>query len=278
MKILLFGLIICFIFVPAFLYSQQTDYNDTINANKIIEKLSQGKDVFYENILIEGDLDFTRVKAYRLNDRMKLEDEKWLTSYTLYIDNSITFINCKFNGRIIAFKEEQKDNYNVTEYRISFQNKLTFFNSTFEDTVNLYEATFMNNVNFHKSTYKKKMISTRARYKGATEFGGTYKEEADFSQVLFEKTSSFINSTFEKEVLFSDILFVSLAIFTNSVFHSKVDFTWTRFSDDVYFYDVIFKKLVDFSNASFSLGNPIFDSTKFEGGILLEDVSYTSTF
>lgn len=85
-----------------------------IEAKKIIEKLNNGEDIKYENIIIEGDLDFTQV------DKKEKEREFF---YRTHIDSIIIFINCKFTGKVIAYKVINDETFCSTEFSkaVSFQ-------------------------------------------------------------------------------------------------------------------------------------------------------------
>src|SRR3954471_19166552 len=112
MKYLLFVLIISNIACSA-----KTD-----PLNNLSELIKSGKDVYIENVDFSSDLDLTTFL------------EKNLISEGVYqakTSSSITFNNCRFNGKVIAFR---KDNNASTE--ISFLSNVSFINCHFSDEVN----------------------------------------------------------------------------------------------------------------------------------------------
>lgn len=258
---------------PSLLLAQDRLILETVSADEVIEKLNKGEDVYYENTLIKGELDFTKVDAELvITDRVESIDIDKIYSNTIYIDSEISFIDCVFEGEITTYRKEKRDNYSKNVYKIIFEEKITFLNSEFKSRINFFETVFMKNINMYKSLFKDIFISERARYMSDVIFGAIYDSNVDFSEVLFQGKCSYINSVFNSKADFSDTLFVSVTDFTGSLFKDEVDFNWARFLDEVYFYEAIFKKFVDFSNVSFSKSQPIFSLTVFESGFVLKEV------
>lgn len=272
-KIYIVFLLILFFLIPSFLYAQST-IDKEIDAKEIINKLSAGKDIYYENVVIKGDLNFTYVDTYHLTDFVEGDGYNLYKSFTIYIDNSIHFINCKFEGRIITYRKEVTDNRYIDCYKIVFENEISFVNTEFKEQINFYDTIFMGKVNFYKSVFNKEVIVNLASFRDSAVLGAIYKKYTDFSEVLFEASCDFTNSKFYGKVNFASSVFVSITTFTSSTFYGEADFSWANFMDKVYFFEVAFKKFVSFSNVCFSMGPPVFELTVFESGVLFEKVTY----
>src|SRR5947199_5568525 len=97
--------------------SPKSDTMDTLK-----ELLRSGKDVYLENADFSGDLDLTTFL------------DKNLISEGVYqskTSSSITFNNCRFNGKVIVYRTEN----NVSTV-ISFLSNVSFINCNFSDEVN----------------------------------------------------------------------------------------------------------------------------------------------
>lgn len=275
---LIINISVFILFAVSFIYSQ-TSYLDTINAEEIIKKINAGGDISYKNTIIKGELDFTTVNPNNIvldtnsSGLWGLEGNMDYKSngVTLYITNNISFVNCKFQNKVITFGGKTDDNgYSKTEQRLVFNNNVEFIACEFEDDVNFYETNFMEYTNFYKSTFHKKAKFTGVKFRSTTLFGSTFKNDAEFNEVLFTDNVSYNNSVFEGESDFSYSYFASTTNFTKSIFKDQVSFNWSNFSQELYLFDVIFKKYVSFSNAYFEKGQPKLSLTTFESGFTLE--------
>jgi len=87
------------------------------------ELIKSGKDVYVENADFSGDIDLTAFL------------QKNLISEGVYgakTSSSITFNNCRFNGKVIAFRTE-----NNASTMVSFLSNLSFINCQFNFEVNV---------------------------------------------------------------------------------------------------------------------------------------------
>ncbi len=104
-----------------------------VKAEEIIKKINNGEDIRYENVTIEGDLDFTKVEN---------KDEERKFFYRIHINSIIIFINCKFIGKVIAYKVIDENTFYSTEFKKS----VSFKGSTFKKGVVLNLVKFRNKV------------------------------------------------------------------------------------------------------------------------------------
>ena len=256
-------LLISLMTIALFSCNAQTKNADKkqLKALEIIEKINKGEHVYYQNATIDGDLDFTKVKnAYHENVGM----------LKVAVNPSITFINCIFNGNVIAYS-------NVTAkdaYSLYFDKNLTFSKCTFMNEVNFNEAIINGMINFSGSVFEKKSsfdgmqcrnkvnYFSEAKFKDATQFQGIivsgemyfvkteFFGNAAFQQSKFNGDAQFANTKFYGYADFSNCQFVNNCLFNYAEFQ-KANFGNSIFNQSVNFMNVIFSNFCNFNNAYF---------------------------
>ncbi len=191
-----------------------SSYSATINANDLIKDLNSGKNIYYENIIIEGDIDFTTVKNTR--------------NYLSTIKQNLTFKKCLFKGRIIAYN---KDRYSREE-KVQFLKGISFQGSKIEGNVNFRKTTFNNTVDFSNVEFESNI---------------------SFEEAEFEKTADFINVEFKRDANFHDVDFNGKVNFSNSEFLYEVNFSWSNFDEYADFSYTKFHREPNFSGKMFSI-------------------------
>jgi archaellum component FlaF (FlaF/FlaG flagellin family) len=161
-----------------------------VPASHIIEKINNGEHVYYKDITIRGDLDFTSVSG-KGN----------------VVNTEVTFIDCTFKGK-------------VTAKNTVFKKNVTFTGSIIEDThrtlggelrgdVNFSGAQFTGTATFAgtKFTYavfRSKFLSgvsfKNAQFKSYADFyGAQFSNYADFEGTTFLNGVGFENATLNGE-------------------------------------------------------------------------------
>src|SRR5690349_6992257 len=113
MKYYLVGL-----FILLITFCSSKDNSQKQNGNAMKELLQSGKDVFIENRVFQEDIDIT-----------SLLDSNQVSEgiYQVKTSSSITFKNCRFEGKIIAFKNK---------------NDVRLINTTFLSNVSFLQCIF----------------------------------------------------------------------------------------------------------------------------------------
>lgn len=211
-----------------------------IVADKIIQNVTQNKHVYYKDVTIKGDLDFTKAgNTY----------QESLNVTRVVIGSSITFINCTFEGAVTAFKALPSGKIKM----VQFEKNLTFERSTFQDKVNLNEVLVDNAVNFTGSTFEQLVSFEGATYKHTkNNFNEvTFKEEVRGQRVVIRGESSWLNTKFMKTANFQNAIFYGDSQFGNTVFSGYADFSNVKSYGGWLFNYADFQNRVTFENASF---------------------------
>ncbi len=201
-----------------------TSGNGNVNTDEIVRKLNRGQNIYYENAVIEGTLDLTRLENVARAD---------VRHNVSYVETHIAFINCTFEGEVIAYR--------------------------MDDETGIYSTVFERNVNFDNSTFNKGVCFKNTQFMGFADFGNTsYKSDASFYFVQFQSNAYFSNSKFEQNADFSYSQIYGKAHFSDAVFKGKTSFKKVLFESNAYF-----------TMAKFG-GNTVFDFARFRGDIFLD--------
>jgi len=186
-----------------------------ITADKIIKQIQKDEPVYYKDAVISGDLDFTAIKA---------ENDESIGEYRSYINSSITFINCSFEGKLIA---SRKDTDNKANHYVTFSKNLTFINSEFKAEVNFSESNIIGIVNFAGSTFDEITSFEGAVFFSKSTFfsESNFKKELKFQRTVFEGNAEFLKCTFEGITSFQSAVLKGNAQFGATKFEQYADFT-----------------------------------------------------
>jgi|AntAceMinimDraft_14_1070370.scaffolds.fasta_scaffold78678_1 uncharacterized protein YjbI with pentapeptide repeats len=199
--------------------NDSSTYGQEIKAKDIIKDISNEKDVYFENAIINGDLDFRLIKKYSKENK---------ALHCFYASQSICFINCTFNGSVIFSGMDLEKNF----FRTCFLKGLTFKNCIF----------------------KKEAIASNCEYRGLTDFSNSiFEAKADFSGSYFvSKDVIFSEVSFNDELQFSNTRFNGNLSFMKSFFKGNTYFQNMACLGNVMFANSIFAAYTDFTNASFT--------------------------
>ena len=211
--------------------------SDTMD--KLSELIRSGKDVYIENADFSGDLDLTAFL------------DKNLISEGVYqakTSSSITFNNCRFNGKVIAFKTE-----NNASMVVSFLSNVSFINCHFSDEVNFRGSSILGRTDFTKSVFDKKVSFEECTFYQNAYFNGcTFNEELRFQNAFFIKSGNFSNTKYQKVASFQNATFNSGLQFLVATFYQFADFSLIKCKDDIFFNYSEFNDKCNFSNSSFA--------------------------
>lgn len=211
----------------------------TMEGSEIIAMLDAGKDVTINNTTITGNMDFTRVA-----DRERENKSGDQRSYRCHVRNSVTFINCTFNGKVLGYRNTNKNG--------SWSKDDKIFNTDFHRDFVFKDCTFKKAVNFKYT-----------RFYNASNFNGANFEEAiGFKYTKFDEVANFASAVFGDQ-----------ATFKYTSFPDGANFSGAKFKDNATFKYVKFEEGVNLSNADF-VGVADFKYTKFEGDSDLTNVDF----
>lgn len=264
--------------------------NLTKQDSKLEDMIRAGEDVFYENLTFNDDIDFTKLLQPNLISE---------GIYQVRIISSITFKNCTFNGKVIAY--DRDENRTVLAF---FQSNLSFIGCTFKEaasfraasilgradftgtsflkTSSFEECTFFENAYFRKSVYHEELRFQNAFFMQKANFldaqfdntasfqGSTFNAEAQFSATRFGGYTDFTLVSWNQDCFFNYAQFEDRAFYNSSDFKGDADFLKIRFTfceikncrffGRTRFTESTAEKGIDFENDFFLLGQPDFDS------------------
>ena len=226
----------------------------TVSANDIIAKINRNEPVSYQNATITGDLDLTNLanrQEVREGNRMGETQE-----YRSTVDVPITFRNCTFEGKVLAYRAEEPEKGRLL-------NRITVvYNADFTEAVTLEKCTFEKDAAFKYSTFRQRAIVT----------GNTFRDNALFKYTKFRSAADFSGSTFRGYADFKYTEFDESSAFEKATFERYADFKYTKFDEGTDFRQARFSSTADFKYTNFPRGTN-FDNVRFEGST---DFKYTT--
>ena len=208
-----------------------------VKAETIIKSILKNKPVFLQNVTIEGDLDFTKLPAYKesnLQSRVK-------------ISSPLYFQNCKFKGKIIGYDE----------------GKNTVILSNFETNLSFHNCTFYGDILLNGAIIGTSLVFSESKLHGELHLENTMiGHDANFSNIIFGRKVFFQNAVFRKNAYFNKSIFNEIgyfqsckwegeAIFREAEFRENIDFSLQKTFSPMSFNFSRFKKAVFFEGSRF---------------------------
>ncbi len=173
--------------------STKTTSLKSMKASDILKRLRKGENIQVFNAMIEGDLDFTEASSPALTSQ---------NQFTSDIAQHISFFNCVFSGKVIAYKKVIDKN--AFFYRTRFGGNLCFFGCDFHNIVNFRNATvygdvyFPNCQFFNDASFDWMLINgTQVNFVSATA-----SKKFDFSNTVVRGNISFMDAKFAEDASF----------------------------------------------------------------------------
>lgn len=211
--------------------------NAQVKAEDILNAISDGKAVYFEDKTIEGDLDFAQLASNIESEGMK----------RVHVPVSVTFIKCRFKGKVNSFTTTDKQTTVCT-----FSQNLTFSGCEMEEDVSLREIVVMGKANFAGSIFHKQATFEGSRFSGEAFFTkGNFQQEARFQNCFFRFKSNWMDAIFEKVVSFQGAYFSFDAQFSVVKFMDYADFSVTVFKGHVFYNYAKFYTQAIFNNSAF---------------------------
>ncbi len=216
----------------------------SVEAREIFAKIDRKEAVSYENVTVSGDLDLTS-----LSNRRNVNEGRWgnSESFLSVVEAPITFRNCTFKGKFLAYRTEPKEGN-------AFGGNNKLFNANFSEAVILENCTFE-----EEAAFKYSEMSQRVVFRG-----NTFRQGAIFKYTRFRNDADFSGSTFRRFGDFKYTNFDEAISFENVRFEGIADFKYTHFDEGVNFKSTRFNQTADFKYAHLPRGSS-FDNATFDG-------------
>jgi len=197
-----------------------------------------GQDVFIKDQTFNSDVDFTLFEKNLISESV----------YQVRIVSSITFQNCTFNGKVIAYKRDESNNTTLT----SFQSNLSFIGCIFNEEVSFRASSVLGRTDFTKSSFSKTASFEECTFFQNAYFrGSTYHEELRFQNAVFMQKANFLNAEFDATASFQHIIFHAEAQFSSARFMGYADFGSLSCNGNFYANNVEFADRAIFNNSFF---------------------------
>jgi len=226
-------------------------------ASEILGKIVRSEAVYYDNVIIKGDIDLNNIK-----NNKKFNITTPITITRSQIDGRINLSTAIFS-KTISFNGSQ------------FMDDVNFSKSKFSDAVSFIDSQFKGNAYFNESHFVGFAHFNDVQFSGYSKFSKSqFNKDVDFRNVKFDNLAWFLESKFEEDAnfrgsifldaFFSGSLFQGDAQFIDSKFIYGADFGETRFDGDADFLRSQFENDAYFTESQFN-GNANFIKSQFKG-------------
>lgn len=246
-------------------FKGKVSLNDT-NADKIIFNNSLSDKKIFSLIL-----DFSNLTDIKIIDFSNFKFDTELKFYEFNFENinkniKIDFYNCEFNKPIYGCENQE------------IKNKFGFYDSTFNDRVDLSNTVFKNKIEFFCCEFKSKVDLSNSTFKEKITFSDNdaiedeplkrlRDEHGKIKTTIFKKQIKAQDTKFNKDVIFKNAIFEDIVDFKNSKFEGAsedfhiLDFSNSKFYGDAYFNNSYFKNYADFHECEFAKVGNFFNTT-----------------
>ena len=257
--------------------SQKT--TDNMDVSKILKTIEKGENLHVKGQTISGTIDLTQLDAILANTAY----------YTIPIQSQLTFEDCTFEGKFLAYSNEEG-----AQKACRFLNGLSFMNCNFQEEVNFKGVTIDGFVNFGKSFFHKEAHFEGCTFQSEANFSNTnFLKDIFFQQTRFTKATSFMQSNLGGISSFQGAQFDGSTQFGVCEFHEYADFSKAVFNEDCFFDYAKFHGQAVFSNGKYRgraefkgceydkkmtiKGSAFYGNTRFNESIFREAFDLTST-
>lgn len=203
------------IIVAGLLLTTCASSNVTQHNGSFEDLVKAGADVIIKDQTFNRDIDFTQFEKTMISEGI----------HQVRIVSAVTFLNCTFNGKVIAYSKDGDYNTSIT----SFQSSLSFIGCTFNNEVNFKASSVLGRTDFTKTAFF---------------------ETANFEECTFFQNAYFRASTYHKEARFHNAVFMQKANFMNTEFDEVLSFQYAKFNGEAQFSSCKFMGYTDFGNIS----------------------------
>lgn len=123
-----------------------------VSSVELLTQISQGKNLSYKNVIITGDIDFSKLGNAKATGKYP-ENGKTVYVLSNFVKQPVYFKNCTFKGRLL-FCYKTENGKEKKEYRVEFREDVSFQNCTFEKVVDFELTNFNKAVSFEGAVFK----------------------------------------------------------------------------------------------------------------------------
>ncbi len=224
--------------------TEGTDGRRVVQASEILDKIQNGEPVEYYNVIIEDDLDLSKLDLP--------------------------------NEEHIALTEPQINVHKLPSECKTVSSLLTITNSKFDGSVIFKDCLFQEPIDFKDNAFNSKADFSRSMFGKYADFSGAaFNGPVGFSDATFNHYPHFEGATFNENAFFSRVKFRAGANFENSIFDGLVDFRYSEFGKEplANFHNVRFNSITYFSGVVFSRGGG-FGSVTFNGSAFFDKAMF----
>jgi hypothetical protein len=237
------------VIISAFILTTCASSNISGDSDRFEDLISAGKNVYFINQTFNRDIDFTQFDKFLISDGINQVD----------VISSITFVNCTFKGKVIAYKEDAEHKATITNFR----NNLSFIGCSFNEQVNFKASNISGRADFTGSGFFKTTSFEDCTFFQDAFFRGTsYHEELRFQNSVFMQNVNFLTAVFDATASFQNDIFYAGAQFSNARFMGYTDFgnltsfgnfnsNYAEFADRAIFNNSYFYRRSDINNSTF---------------------------
>lgn len=218
----------------------------SIKPDVIVDCIRAGRQINFDGITVEGDLDLTSLHA--------------ASQHVGFIPGAVSITNSRFIGSVIS--------YNVNND----------FVLIFQEPVDLRGSQFARGVDFTGATFEKFAHFENTRFESGANFTqATFQNGAFFRSAIFDHSTSFVLANISGGIDFSDAQFFEQANFSmlrstqssEPLLQADISFSGARFSGGVYFMEAVVENPVLFNDAVFRRISP-------EDAVQFTDATFTT--
>lgn len=182
------------------IFSIRAFAQNTVKASDIMQDIKDGKSISYENVTIEGTLDFTYMdeKTPDLPERSKWWNNGGSNTVEESIGVAISFVNCTFENDVLAYIHVERSGYTFTA---DFDKDVVFKNCEFSRDAMFKYSDFDRVANFEGTKFQRESTFKYAEFDEKANFSNTnFDDDATFKYTEFDEGVSFRNAVFEESL------------------------------------------------------------------------------
>jgi hypothetical protein len=239
---------------PGNITKESIGHQQDVSASEILSKVESNQPVSYDNIILSGDLDLSKLDG-PVRQPFKITNCTIVRSANF---EEVTFLEL-LDLRGTTFKE------NASFAKAQFQGDANLGGTEFSGDTDFRFVRFERLVSFSKVRFDGLVSFANSQFGGNANFEGSYfGDDAKFDLVQFSRPVTFMSATFSKELSFTNSQLGATTIFMNCKFKDNASFAGTRFASDVIFRSSRFSRSAVFGLASFG-GFSDFANVDFQG-------------
>jgi len=218
-----------FILMTVACSAQSAVKQSVVKADEITKSMATGKAVQIRNVVIDGDLDFSKAgNGFPVNSAV-LETQ---------IDGNVYFEKCVFKG-------------NVKAENVRFNSNLIFLENEFQKEVQFQNSSVFGAVNFSKSVFKGNAVFASMAVWAKNSYFSEVKASGNFSLEAsdFHGNLSMMNSEFAGPFSLQETFVLGHLQGSNSKFNGSTDFSLLNVLQRTIFRYAGFKNEPDFSES-----------------------------